>query len=70
MTPEERRNPELLKKQRSRIARVAKGAGVSQEEVNKLLNDYFKVEKLVKKLQKDRGALKKLQKMFPGLKLS
>ncbi|RME79188.1 MAG: signal recognition particle protein Srp19 [Methanobacteriota archaeon] len=69
MTPYERKNPEVFKKERSRIDRVARGAGVPSQEVNRLLSEFFKMEKLVKKLKNDRGVLKKLKKMMPGLKL-
>ncbi|MFH1311524.1 MAG: signal recognition particle receptor subunit alpha, partial [Nanoarchaeota archaeon] len=40
MTSEEKENPELLEKQTSRIARIAKGAGVHTSEVRSLLKQY------------------------------
>ena len=40
LTSEERENPELLKKQTSRIARIAKGAGVTTTEIRSLLKQY------------------------------
>ena len=39
MTPKERRNPEIIKA--SRKTRIAKGCGLSVQEVNKLLNFSF-----------------------------
>ncbi|MEM4296067.1 MAG: signal recognition particle receptor subunit alpha [Candidatus Anstonellales archaeon] len=68
MTKEERRNPEIVKKSESRIRRIAKGSGLSEQEVINLLNEYFKTEKIVKKLASDKGMIKKIQKMFPGFK--
>ncbi len=40
MTAEEKNNPEMLEKQTSRIARVAKGAGVPTSDVRSLLKQY------------------------------
>ena len=40
LTPEERENPELLKKQTSRISRVAKGSGVNNTDIRSLLKQY------------------------------
>ena len=68
MTPYERKNPQTIKKTQSRIKRIAKGAGIKPEDVNNLLNQYFKMEKLMKRFQKDRGLMKKLSKMVPGMK--
>ena len=36
MTPQERRNPDILKA--SRKKRIAAGSGITPEEINKLLN--------------------------------
>jgi len=40
MTPEEKSNPDILEKQTSRIARIAKGAGVHGSDVRALLKQY------------------------------
>ncbi len=48
MTPEERENPELLEKQTSRIARVAKGAGVHTSDVRSLLKQYNMLNEMMK----------------------
>jgi len=40
MTPEEKADPELLKKQTSRIARIANGAGVHTSDIRSLLKQY------------------------------
>ena len=48
MTPEEKENPEILKKQTSRISRVAKGAGVNSSDVRSLLKQYDMLSTMVK----------------------
>ncbi len=48
MTAEERENPELLKKQTSRIARVASGAGVNNSDVRSLLKQYDMLQDMMK----------------------
>lgn len=49
MTPEERRNPDVLKASRKR--RVAKGCGRSVEEVNKLLKQFEQMKVMVKQMK-------------------
>jgi signal recognition particle subunit SRP54 len=46
MTKAERRNPDIIKA--SRKMRIAKGSGTSVEEVNKLLNQFEQMKKLMK----------------------
>ena len=48
MTQEEKDNPELLEKQTSRIARIAKGAGVPTSDVRSLLKQYKLLNDVVK----------------------
>lgn len=48
MTKEEKENPGLLEKQTSRIARVAKGAGVSTTDIRSLLKQYKLLNEMVK----------------------
>ncbi len=48
MTPYERHNPEVLKA--SRKQRIAKGSGRSVEEVNKLLNQFEQMKKMIKQV--------------------
>jgi signal recognition particle subunit SRP54 len=47
MTPEEKENPELLEKQTSRIARVARGAGVSTTDIRSLLKQYKLLNEMI-----------------------
>jgi signal recognition particle subunit SRP54 len=68
MTPKERAKPELLKASRKR--RIATGAGVSVQEVNRLLNQFEQTQKVMKMVAK--GGLQKMMRsmkgMFPGMR--
>jgi signal recognition particle subunit SRP54 len=68
MTPGERSKPELIKASRKR--RIASGAGVSVQEVNRLLNQFEQTQKMMKMMAK--GGLTKMMRsmkgMFPGIR--
>jgi signal recognition particle subunit SRP54 len=64
MTPLERRKPELLKATRKR--RIAAGAGVQVQEVNRLLNQFEQMQAMMKKMK--GGGLMKMMKRMGGLK--
>ncbi|TMH16100.1 MAG: signal recognition particle protein, partial [Betaproteobacteria bacterium] len=68
MTPGERAKPELLKASRKR--RVAAGAGVSVQEVNRLLTQFEQTQKMVKMVAKGgmQKMLRGLKGGFPGLR--
>jgi signal recognition particle subunit SRP54 len=57
MTAVERRRPEVIKASRKR--RIAKGSGVSVQEVNKLLKQFDQMQKMMKLMGKT-GGLKRL----------
>jgi signal recognition particle subunit SRP54 len=61
MTPTERAKPELIKATRKR--RIAAGAGVQVQEVNRMLNQYEQMRTMMKKLKGGN-----LQKMMRGMK--
>ena len=63
MTPLERRKPELLKATRKR--RVAAGAGVHVQEVNRLLNEFGQMQQMMKKM-KGGGLMKMMKRMGGG----
>jgi signal recognition particle subunit SRP54 len=67
MTPAERARPELLKASRKR--RIALGAGVQVQEVNRVLNQFEQSQKMMKMMS--RGGMGKLMRgmkgMLPGL---
>jgi signal recognition particle subunit SRP54 len=60
MTPQERRRPELIKAGRKR--RIAAGAGVQVQEVNRLLNQFDQMRGMMKKMQ--GGGLAKMMRRF------
>jgi signal recognition particle subunit SRP54 len=62
MTPGERRKPDLLKACRKR--RIAAGAGVQVQDVNRLLNQFEQMRGMMKKMQ--GGGLAKLMRRFGG----
>jgi len=68
MTPLERRKPELLKASRKR--RIAAGAGVQVQEVNRLLTQFEQMQKMMKMMR--GGNLQKMMRnmkgMLPGLR--
>jgi len=54
MTPKERQNPDLLKVN-SRKRRIANGAGLSAQEVNKILKQFQMAAKMAKKFANKKG---------------
>lgn len=68
MTPDERSKPELIKASRKR--RIASGAGVTVQEVNRLLKQFEQTQKMMKMMAK--GGLAKMMRsmkgMFPGIR--
>jgi signal recognition particle subunit SRP54 len=68
MTPQERAKPEIIKATRKR--RIAAGAGVPVQEVNRLLSQHEQMRKMVKMMGK--GGLQKMMRgmkgMLPGLR--
>ncbi len=48
MTEEEKENPEILKKETSRISRIAKGAGVNNSDIRSLLKQYDMLNEMIK----------------------
>lgn len=64
MTPHERRKPELIKATRKR--RIAAGAGVHVQEVNRLLKEFEQMQAVMKKMK--GGGLMKMMKKLGGMK--
>ena len=67
MTPLERTKPELIKASRKR--RIADGAGVQVQEVNRMLNQFEEMQKMMKMLSKGGMGkmMRAMQGRFPGL---
>jgi signal recognition particle subunit SRP54 len=64
MTRQERRKPDLIKATRKR--RIAMGAGVQVQEVNRLLNEFEQMQGMMKKMK--GGGLMKMMKRMGGMK--
>jgi signal recognition particle subunit SRP54 len=64
MTPLERKKPDLIKASRKR--RIAAGAGVQVQEVNRLLNQFDQMQGMMKKMR--GGGLFKMMKRMGGMK--
>ena len=62
MTPAERVRPEIIKASRKR--RIAAGAGVPVQEVNRLLNQFEQMREMMKRMQK--GGLAKMMRGMKG----
>jgi signal recognition particle subunit SRP54 len=65
MTPKERENPDLLNNSRKR--RLAKGAGLSQMHVNRVLKQFKNAGKMAKQLS-GKGGMKQMQDMMRQMK--
>jgi signal recognition particle subunit SRP54 len=67
MTPGERAKPDLIKASRKR--RIAAGAGVQVQDVNRLLNQFEQTQKVMKQFSK--GGMAKMMRgmkgMMPGM---
>ena len=65
MTPRERSKPELIKA--SRKKRIAQGAGVSVQEVNRLLKQFEQTQDMMKRMK--RGGLSKMMRALGSMGL-
>ncbi len=63
MTPKERAKPELIKA--SRKKRIAMGAGVSVQEVNRLLKQFEQTQDMMKRMKK--GGMAKMMRALGGM---
>jgi len=65
MTPQERRNPQILNARRRQ--RIAKGSGVSVAELNTLLNRFGQMQQMMKKMGKFSKMMTKMGGGMPGM---
>src|SRR5438309_5288986 len=65
MTPQERRNPQILNARRRQ--RIAKGSGVSVAELNTLLNRFSQMQQMMKKMGKFSKMMTKMGGGMPGM---
>ena len=68
MTPQERTRPDILKASRKR--RIAAGAGVTVQEVNRLLTQFEQAQKMMKMMNKGGMAkmMRSMKGMLPGMR--
>jgi signal recognition particle subunit SRP54 len=68
MTPQERSRPELIKASRKR--RIAAGAGVPVQEVNRLLTEFEQMQKMMKMMKGGNMArmMRNLKGVLPGMR--
>ena len=64
MTPQERRNPNLLNARRR--LRIANGSGVRVVEVNNLLNKFYQMQEMMKKMGKFQRMMSKMGGRLPA----
>ncbi len=69
MTNEEKRDAKLIRKASSRISRIARGSGCSEQDVRDFLSQFEKMEKMMNMFKKNRGFRSKMEKMMKGGKL-
>lgn len=62
MTPQERRNPKLLQNP-NRARRIARGSGMSQQDVQKLVKQFNEMQKMMRKMGGKGGVPKRVPKM-------
>jgi signal recognition particle subunit SRP54 len=73
MTPKERKYPDLIRGRRK--IRIAKGSGTQIQEVNKVLKQFYMMQKMMKKMGNKAGMFKMMKNMknmmssggFPGI---
>ena len=61
MTPEERRNPEIIKGRRR--DRIAKGSGSTRQEVDRLLKQFEETRKMMRAATSIKNPMKMMQQM-------
>lgn len=66
MTKAERRDPDLIRKNPSRIERISKGSGIPVSTIKEFISQFGKMKKMYEQLQKNKGMQRNLQRMFRG----
>jgi signal recognition particle subunit SRP54 len=61
MTRKEKRNPDLIRG--SRKIRIAKGSGTQIQDVNRVLKQFFQMQKMMKKIKNKGGMMKMMQNL-------
>jgi len=66
MTKQERKDVELVRKNKVRMERIAKGSGTKVEDVRELLTQFEKMKKFLSAFKKNRGLRKQVEKFMKG----
>jgi len=64
MTKAERDDPDIIRKQPTRMTRIALGSGVKPESVRAFLSQFGKMKKLYEQFQKNKGMQKQLERFM------
>lgn len=64
MTKAERKDPDIIRKQPSRMERIARGSGTKPESVRSFLSQFAKMKKMYEQLQKNKGMQKQLERFL------
>jgi signal recognition particle subunit SRP54 len=64
MTKQERGDPDIIRKQPTRMERIGKGSGTSTEAVRSFLSQFAKMKKMYEQLQKNKGMQKQLERFL------
>jgi len=66
MAKAEKKDAKLIRRQPSRIARIAAGSGCTEQDVREFLSQFEKMEKMMGQFKKNRGFRKKVEQMLQG----
>ncbi|MCS7109665.1 MAG: signal recognition particle protein Srp19, partial [Candidatus Micrarchaeota archaeon] len=66
MTKEERKNPDIVRKNPSRIERISRGSGVPPNTIREFILQFGKMKKLYTQIQRNKGMQRNLQRLFKG----
>jgi signal recognition particle subunit SRP54 len=66
MTQTEKKDAKLIRRQPTRIARIAAGSGCTELDVREFLSQFEKMEKMMGQFKKNRGFRKKVEQMLQG----
>ncbi|MCD6279420.1 signal recognition particle protein [Candidatus Micrarchaeota archaeon] len=64
MTPDEKKDVNLIKHSRTRIERIAKGSGVPPENVKSMIREFEKMRKMLNMMKRNRSMRGNIQKML------
>jgi len=66
MTKNERKDVDLVRKNKARMERIAKGSGTSVEDIKDLISQFEKMKKFLDAFKKNRGLRRQVEKFMKG----